>query len=54
MSRLGRSADARRVLEEALGSPDPEMVKIRPRLLSALATAHVREGNVDDACPHRR
>jgi hypothetical protein len=26
------------------------MVKTRPRLLSALATAHVREGNVDEAC----
>jgi hypothetical protein len=26
------------------------MVKTRPRLLSALATGHVREGNVDEAC----
>jgi hypothetical protein len=26
------------------------MVKTRPRLLAALATAHVREGNVDEAC----
>jgi hypothetical protein len=26
------------------------MVKTRPRLLSALATAHVRQGNVDEAC----
>jgi hypothetical protein len=50
LSRLGRPADARQVLEAALGSLDPEMVKIRPRLLSALATAHVREGNVDEAC----
>jgi len=50
LSRLGRSAGAREVLEAALGSLDPEMVKTRPRLLSALATAHVREGNVDEAC----
>jgi hypothetical protein len=26
------------------------MVQTRPRLLSALATAHVREGNIDEAC----
>jgi hypothetical protein len=50
LARLGRPADARQVLEAALGSLDPEMVKTRPRLLSALATAHVREGNVDEAC----
>jgi tetratricopeptide (TPR) repeat protein len=50
LSRLGRSADARDVLEAALQSLSPEMVKTRPRLLSALATAHVHEGNVDEAC----
>lgn len=50
LARLGRPAAARQVLEAALGSLDPEMVKIRPRLLSALATAHVQEGNVDEAC----
>jgi hypothetical protein len=50
LTRLGRSADARQILESALGSLDPEMVKIRPRLLSALATAHVHEGNIDEAC----
>jgi transcriptional regulator with XRE-family HTH domain len=50
LARLGRAADARQVLEAALGSLDPAMVKIRPRLLSALATAHVHEGNVDEAC----
>ncbi len=50
LARLGLPADARQVLEAALGSLDPEMVKIRPRLLSALATAHVREGNIDEAC----
>lgn len=50
LARLGRSGGAREVLEAALGSLDPEMVKIRPRLLSALATAHVHEGNIDEAC----
>jgi Tetratricopeptide repeat len=50
LARLGRPAAARQVLEAALGSLDLEMVKIRPRLLSALATAHVREGNIDEAC----
>jgi hypothetical protein len=50
LSRLGRPADARQVLEAALGSLDPEMVKTRPRLLTAMATAHVQEGNVDEAC----
>lgn len=41
LARLGRPAAARQVLEAALGSLDPEMVKTRQRLLSALATAHV-------------
>jgi len=50
LARLGRPADARQVLEAALGSLEPEMVKIRPRLLAALATAHVHEGNIDEAC----
>jgi len=50
LARLGRPVAARQVLEAALGSLDPEMVKIRPRLLSALATAHVGEGNVEEAC----
>jgi transcriptional regulator with XRE-family HTH domain len=50
LARLGRPADARQVLEAALGSLEPEMVKTRPRLLSALATAHVQQGNVDEAC----
>jgi hypothetical protein len=26
------------------------MVKTRPRLLTAMATAHVQEGNIDAAC----
>ncbi|MFL6189773.1 MAG: hypothetical protein ACJ75E_07965, partial [Actinomycetes bacterium] len=27
-----------------------EVIKTRPRLLAALATAHVRQGNIDEAC----
>jgi transcriptional regulator with XRE-family HTH domain len=50
LARLGRSEDAQHVLEAALGSLDPEMVKTRPRLMAALATAHVRQGNIDEAC----
>jgi ATP/maltotriose-dependent transcriptional regulator MalT len=50
LTRLGRPAACRRVLEAALGSLDPEMVKTRPRLLSALATAHVQQGNINEAC----
>jgi tetratricopeptide (TPR) repeat protein len=50
LARLGRPADARQMLEAALGSLDPDMIKIRPRLLSALATAHVHEGNIEEAC----
>jgi tetratricopeptide (TPR) repeat protein len=50
LARLDKPAAAQQVLEAALGSLDPEMVKTRPRLLSALATAHVRQGKVDEAC----
>jgi hypothetical protein len=50
LARLGRPGDAQQVLEVALGSLDPEMVKTRPRLLTALATAHVQQGNIDEAC----
>jgi hypothetical protein len=38
------------VLESALASLDPEIIKTRPRLMAALATAHVRQGNIDEAC----
>jgi hypothetical protein len=38
------------VLESALASLDPEVIKTRPRLMAALATAHVRQGNIDEAC----
>ena len=50
LARLDKPAAAQPVLESALESLDPEMVKTRPRLLAALATAHVREGNLDQAC----
>jgi transcriptional regulator with XRE-family HTH domain/tetratricopeptide (TPR) repeat protein len=50
LSRLGKSEAAQGVLEDALSSLDPEVVKTRPRLLSALATAQVRQGNIDEAC----
>jgi len=50
LARLGRSADAQHVLEAALESLDPEMIKTRPRLLTALATSHAHEGNIDQAC----
>jgi hypothetical protein len=50
LSRLDKPAAAQHVLESALGSLDPEVVKTRPRLLAALATAHVRQGNIDEAC----
>jgi hypothetical protein len=32
------------------GLLDPEVIKTRPRLMAALATAHVRQGNIDEAC----
>jgi hypothetical protein len=50
LARLDKPAAAQPVLESALESLDPEMVKTRPRLLAALATAHVRQGNLDQAC----
>jgi tetratricopeptide (TPR) repeat protein len=50
LARLQRPEAAQQVLEAALGSLDAEVVKTRPRLLAALATAHVRQGNIDEAC----
>jgi hypothetical protein len=38
------------VLASALASLDPEALKTRPRLLTALATSHVRQGNIEAAC----
>jgi hypothetical protein len=50
LARLQRPQAAQQVLEQALASLDPEVVKTRPRLMAALATAHVRQGNIDEAC----
>lgn len=50
LARLQRPQAAQQVLESALASLDPEVIKTRPRLMAALATAHVRQGNIDEAC----
>jgi tetratricopeptide (TPR) repeat protein len=50
LARLQRPQAAQHVLESALASLDPEVIKTRPRLMAALATAHVRQGNIDEAC----
>ena len=50
LARLEQPQAAQAVLEDALRSLDPEVVKTRPRLLAALATAQVRQGNIDEAC----
>jgi transcriptional regulator with XRE-family HTH domain len=50
LARLEQPQAAQDVLESALTSLDPEVVKTRPRLLTALATAHVRQGRIDEAC----
>jgi tetratricopeptide (TPR) repeat protein len=50
LARLEQPKAAQEVLEDALSSLDPEAVKTRPRLLAALATAHLRQGNIDEAC----
>jgi hypothetical protein len=50
LARLQQPEAAQQVLESALASLDPEVIKTRPRLMAALATAHVRQGNIDVAC----
>jgi tetratricopeptide (TPR) repeat protein len=50
LARLGQPDAAQEVLRPALASLDPSAVKTRPRLLTALATAHVQQGDVDRAC----
>lgn len=50
LARLGQPEAAQEVLGPALASLDPSVVKTRPRLLSALGTAHVQQGDVDRAC----
>jgi tetratricopeptide (TPR) repeat protein len=50
LARLGQPEAAQEVLRPALASLDPSVVKTRPRLLAALATAHVQQRDVDRAC----
>jgi tetratricopeptide (TPR) repeat protein len=50
LARLGQPDAAQDVLAPALASLDPSVVKTRPRLLTALGTAHVQQGDVDRAC----
>jgi len=50
LARLEQPEAAQDVLQSALASLDPEVVKTRPRLLTALATAHVRQGRIDESC----
>ncbi len=50
LARLGRTAEARTVLTSALDDLDRNQQKSRPRLLTALGSAHAAEGNVDEAC----
>jgi tetratricopeptide (TPR) repeat protein len=49
LARLGQPEPAQEALRPALASLDPSVVKTRPRLLTALATAHVQQGDVDEA-----
>jgi len=49
LARLGQPDAAQEALRPALASLDPSVVKTRPRLLTALATAHVQQGDVDEA-----
>jgi hypothetical protein len=50
LSRLGKSEEARRVLEDALSSLSASQQKTRPGLMTALAATHVADGNVEEAC----
>jgi tetratricopeptide (TPR) repeat protein len=50
LTRLGKPEAAQEILRPALVSLDPAVVKTRPRLLAALATAHVQRGDVEEAC----
>jgi hypothetical protein len=50
LSRLGKSDEARRVLEDALNSLSTSQQKTRPGLMTALAAAHVANGNIEEAC----
>jgi transcriptional regulator with XRE-family HTH domain len=48
--RSGHTATALRRLDEALGGLEPKAIKQRTVFLTDLATAHVRQGDIDRAC----
>lgn len=50
LARLGRSAEAQAVLDAAMTFLEPGVIKTRPRLLSALASTHVHQRNIEQAC----
>jgi hypothetical protein len=50
LATLGHPAESLRVLQASLTDLAPGQEKNRPRLLAALGTAHVQQGNVDEAC----
>jgi tetratricopeptide (TPR) repeat protein len=50
LSRLGRSEEARAVLQTALTSLTPDQVKTRPGLMTALASTYIRQGQIEEAC----
>jgi hypothetical protein len=47
--RLGAAEEGRRSLDEALGQLGPGL-KIKSRLLSSLARAHLHRGDIEQAC----
>jgi hypothetical protein len=50
LARLGRSGEAQGVLWAALAALDRHQQKSRGRLLVALASTHLQQGGVDEAC----
>lgn len=50
LARLGRASEAQTLLAPALADLSPANLKTRPRLLTALAMAHVQREDIDEAC----
>jgi transcriptional regulator with XRE-family HTH domain len=50
LANLGQPVEAQAVLQTSLAELAPDQEKTRPRLVAALGVAHVRQGNVDEAC----
>jgi len=50
LARLGHTEEARPLLHSALSDLPAEQQKGRPRLLTALGTAYLRTGEVEEAC----